>query len=106
MSNVKTPPKLSHEASEALQKYMAEVHEPPLDFTNPDDIAKAAEDLLMLASQEPAEHGNALTDEQAVELADTQLKRDFCGLLKALLEDTRSQGEKKTLISNALARFS
>ncbi|MCL4305085.1 hypothetical protein KJZ99_04175 [bacterium] len=100
------PQLLNHEASEALQKYMAEVHEPPLDFTNPDDIAQAAEDLLILASQEPPEPEHSLTDDQAVELADTLLKRDFCGILKALLEDTRSLGEKKTLISNALARFS
>ncbi|NUO19969.1 hypothetical protein HUU59_11020 [bacterium] len=106
MSDKSKDPKFSHEASEALQQYMAEVHNPPLDFTDPNDIAKAAEDLLILASAEPQKATVELTEEEATAKADAQLKRDFCGILKALQEDTRSAGEKQNLIKHALARFS
>lgn len=99
-----TKPKFTFEASEALQQFMAEVHEPSLDFTNPNDIGTAAESLLTKLAEVPTP--TELTPEEVMAGADAQLKRDFCGILKALQDDTRSSGEKRTIITNALARYS
>jgi len=97
-------PKFTFEASEALQQFMAEVHDPSLDFTNPNDIGTAAESLLMTVGEIPT--SVEFTPEEITANADAQLKRDFCGILTALREPSNSTGEKNRIIANALARFS